>query len=174
MATRYYLKDVSDFILTQAQDATKGINALISTINTERSLTGTDACPDVKTFTKFWSRKNALPELFVDFQGSEILNDEDTLGGGGDTIGSSLGTRFPDKTPEIYSVNIFIRHKSNYNQLTDYMEIFAEAIYRTFHMYSDSNISSMLATASIIDNINTEENQTEKVSGFSFDIRIGD
>ena len=54
------------------------------------------------------------------------------------------------------------------------MEMFSEALYRTLHMYSDANISTILATGSIRDEINTENNQTMKFAGYSFDVRIGD
>lgn len=171
MANRFYGYDIITFLKTLSNDNTKGINAMITTINTERSLTGDSACPLVVRITEGWTKKQ-FPEMYIDVESSTIDNEDDYLGGGGDTIGSALGDRYPDSTPENYVCNITIMHKSNQTNLALCMEIYAEAIYRVFHKYCDSNILWILATQGIRGDIMTERNETYKMSGYSFDLKI--
>lgn len=171
MANRYYGYDIITFLESLANDQDKGINSLIDTINSERLINPPMSCPHILTVTSGPSKRQ-FPELYIDIEDSTVDNEEDYLGGGGDTIGTTQGKRYPDTTPEIYTVNVSIMHKSNIKHFALWMEIFAEAIYRTFHKYCDSNIEMMLATQSIRSDIQDEKSMTYKIAGYSFDVTI--
>jgi hypothetical protein len=167
MTKRYYGMDILKLLNDLATNATNGVNAVITAINTERSLTGDNACPAVKNITTSFP-KGFLPEMIIDIDSSELLEDDESIGGGG----STFATRDTNKTPEVYKVLISIMHKSNNTQMYNWMEIFAEAIYRTFHNYCDSNVTWMIATSSIRSDLQIAEGQTGKICGYEFDLRI--
>jgi hypothetical protein len=163
MANRYFGYDIIEKLKTIASDPTNGINAIISTINAERTLT----LPNIMTITEVWDTR-FLPIMFIDIESSQVLPAEDSIGGGGDTI----GTRNVMKTPEVYSVYITITYKSPDVSLNKWMELYGEAIYRLYHNYCDENIIWIVARESARAEINATDNQTAKTVGYKFDLRI--
>ena len=166
MSNRYFGYDLITFLETLANDTTNGINAVIAAINTERSLTGDNACPIIANITNTFP-KGYLPEMIIDVDSSELDN-EDMIGGGG----STFAVRDTNRTPETFRVLISIMHKSNNINLNKWMEIYGEAIYRAYHNYTDDNITWIIATESIRDQIYFDEQQTGKIIGYAFDVRI--
>ena len=146
-------------IATTGSGDKSAMNTIIGTINTERSLTGDNAAPIIKSFDSGPTFR-FTPELFVKITGSTVNNDEDTIGTG------------IDYTPEIYHADVVIFHKSISRKLDDWAEIYAEALYRQYHLFCDANIRLIQAMESIREEVNFEEGQIEKIIGYSFDIFI--
>ena len=167
MANRYFGYDLLSSLNALAADSTNGINAVITAINTERSLIGDAAAPAIKNISNSFP-KGYLPELIIDIDSSEVMADEDTFGGGG----STFALRDTNKTPEVFKVLISVMHKSTNLYLPNWMELYAEAIYRAFHNYCDAGITWMIATSSIRADLQITEGQTGKICGYEFEVRV--
>lgn len=150
--SRIYGKDITNTIVTKM---TSDFNTMLSTIETERSLSYT--IPQVLHITDEFA-EDQLPEMYVHISESEteiteLNNDIDFL-------------------TEVYTVHLTIAYKTASNLRYDYGEYYIEAIMRVLYGYNDADITWIFPTNSIRAEFQSMENYTTKVVGVDFEVRI--
>lgn len=112
----YWAKDVRNLILTRLQDATNGINALLTTIDTERS----ESTPQAVTIT-YGENVSQFPAVYIDLGDSEI---------------ESVRGMSYQVMPEVFALQITAEVPgSDLASAKDYAENYIEAIIRSLQNY---------------------------------------
>jgi len=157
MTDRFTGYDVREAILTKLKDATTGFNALIGTINTER----THAAPTALKIESTWGQ-NQFPFLLVEMQNSEVLYNDPAM----------PMTMLYQHVPETYNCNIVGFLKAFDDRVVDWVEDWIEAVIRVLHGYNSADISWILVTGTDRTDIYTEEHGTMKIFTVNLEIRI--
>jgi hypothetical protein len=157
MTNRYLAQDVRNQIITILDDSSSGFNAMISTINTER----THTAPTANDITYKWGM-NQFPFLLVDVDESEVIYDDEA---------TPISLNYTI-LPEVYTVFImgFLRYSDD--NIYNWCEDWIEAIIRVCHNYNDSNISWLAYTRTERTEINKNENETLKTFLVEFEARV--
>lgn len=157
MDNRFLAQDCRDKVIELLNDNTTGFNALIGTINSERS----HNTPTSNSVVYHWGR-NQFPFLMVDIDDSEVLYDDDT---------TPMSLKY-EILPEVYTVYVMGFLKYANDEIYNYAEDWIEAIIRVLHNYNSSDISWIAYTNTERAEIYKNENETMKSFLVSFEVRV--
>jgi hypothetical protein len=157
MTDRYLGQDARNAVVTRLQHATLGFNALITTINTERTHTAPQAA---KIDYKWGQHQN--PYIVVDLlKGEALYNDPAT----------PMSMQYANM-PEVYSILVSGRLKYTDDNLKNWAEDWIEAIIRSLHNYNDSEISWIAYVESDREDMYKDNNFSGVMVGVLFECRI--
>lgn len=157
MTGRYLAQDIRDYVITMLEDSSSGFDAMIGTINTER----THTTPVSNSITYSWGR-NQLPLLIVDVDDSEAQYDDDA---------TPLNLQYT-LLPELYTLLIAGYMKYANDNVYNYVEDWIEATIRVLHNYNDTNISWITYQKTERADVYKNENEILKSFLVEFEIRI--
>ena len=144
----------ADVITTLKKIATDELNAMLTTIQTERTDLGLELVRKINVGIC----ERQYPECVIDLQDSTLISEELNL----DILNTS----------ESYPAEIKIVMKDNTDKIAFRMEYYIEALQRIYHGYSDANISWIEVVTGIRADAYTEQKETLKVAGVSIKVRI--
>lgn len=157
MDNRYLAQDCRDLVISLLSDTTTGFNAMIGTINSERS----HNTPSANSVVYDWGR-NQYPFLLIDIDDSEALYDDDT---------TPLSLIYKI-LPETYTLNVMGFLKYADDEIYNYAEDWIEAAIRVLHRHSDTNVTWIMYTKTERADIYKNENETLKSFLIEFEIRV--
>lgn len=157
MTNRFLGLDIRNKIVTLLTDVSTGFNAMIGTINTER----THVAPTALKIETTWGQ-NQYPFLLVEMQNSTVQYDDP----------AAPMTTLYKNTPETYDVTVAGFLKAFDDRVVDWVEDWIEGVIRVIHGYNSANISWILCTGTERTDIYTEEHGNMKVFSVNFEIRI--
>lgn len=157
MENRLLAQDARDKVIELLTDSTTGFNALIGTINSERSHNS----PSASSIVYNWGR-NQFPFLLVDIDTSEVIYDDDT---------TPLSLKY-EILPEVYTLYVMGFLKYTNDDIYNYAEDWIEAIIRVLHNYNSSGVTWIAYTNTERADIYKNENETLKSFIVSFEFRV--
>lgn len=157
MTNRFTGLDIRNKFITLLQDNTTGFNAIVSTINTER----THTCPTALKIESTWGQ-NQFPFLLVELQDSQVLPDDNA---------APISMNYIH-TPEIYNLAVVGFMKAFDDKVTDWAEDWIEAMIRVLHGHNESGISWILAKGTERTEMYTEKHGNMKVFSVNFECRV--
>jgi len=150
-----YPQDIEATILNRLKDATNGIRAQLTTINTNRG----QSTPIVANVDISTERRDNNPEVIVDYEESEIS------GYFNDTDNSDLR-----KTCEV-TISAFLT-SADLENIKKYVSNYIEAITKCLNSYSTGNITICNASSDIITDLYNDMTESARYGGVRFTVLI--
>ena len=161
MVNRYLGQDCRDLVITLLQDSSSGFNAMIGTINTERTHNTPTIANTTNNITYKWGQ-NQYPFLLIDLEDGEPIYDD---------VATPISMNYTI-LPEVYTILIMGFLKYANDNIYNYCEDWIEAIIRVLHNYNDSNVSWIAYTKTERAEIYDNQKQRLKTFVVEFEVRI--